>query len=61
MARTYLTGLVMVVQKLCTYINKYGPFIESQLADGTLTAFQALRTACTAFMVSGIVDQAKND
>jgi hypothetical protein len=61
MARTYLTNLVSIVRKLCTYIDRYGPFIESQLADGALTAFQALRTACTAFMVSGIVDQAKND
>lgn len=61
MARTYLSQLVALVYTLCKYITKHRALISSQLADGSLTAFQALATACDAFMASDIPNQAKND
>jgi len=61
MARTYLSQLVALVYAVCKYITKHQVVIRSQLADGSLTAFDALVVACNAFMASDIPNQAKTD
>lgn len=61
MARTFLTELVAIVYRLCKYTTKYGAAIIAVLDEPEAAIFQALVAACTAFMQSSIVDQAKHD
>jgi len=61
MARTFLSQLVAIVHRLCTYINKYQSIITPALNDTEKAIFLALVAACTAFMQSSIVTKAKND
>jgi len=61
MAKTFLSGLVAIVARLCHYITKYQSQISSQLAGESLIVFQALVVACNNFMSSDIPNQAKND
>lgn len=61
MARTYLTTLVSLVYTLCKYTTRYGAAILLVLDSPEKEIFQALVTACNAFMQSSIVEQAKED
>jgi hypothetical protein len=61
MARTYLTTLVQLVYTLCKYTTRYGAAILSVLDSPEKEIFAALVAACTAFMQSTIVEQAKED
>jgi len=61
MARTFLSGLVLVVKQVCTYMNKYGAFILPLLTDDEKAIFTGLQAACRLFLNSSIVVKAKND
>lgn len=48
--RTYLPMLVFIVTRICKYTARYDSQIRHHLTEGQLPAYNALRTACDAFV-----------
>lgn len=49
-ARTYIPQIIKIVHTVCVYCVRYDAQIRAHLPEGTETAYNALRTACTAFL-----------
>lgn len=51
MAKTYLPTLLVLVRAVCIYTQKYDLVIRRNLAGEALTAYEAFRVACDAFVI----------
>lgn len=51
MAKTYLPTLLRLVRAVCLYTQRYDRIIRDNLDGDALTAYEAFRLACDAFVV----------